>query len=206
MRKNVLVISVLSTLLVASVVYASPMTEMKQGTGKIDASFSLGPSFKAEEYGWTSDMDGKTRGRLGITYALGDKFGIDYKYVGHAGDFLDSSLQSNQLNLIYQFNPNVEAFAGYVHSRLKIPEGNIENSQNGYQVGVLGRMDIAKRTSAWASVGVGNKITAYEIGVGYDLTHDFDLNLFYNDTKYRGFDYGIDAMTHSVNLGITYHF
>ena len=76
MRKNVLGISVLSTLLVASVVYASPMTEMKQGTGKIDASFSLGPSFKAEEYGWTGDMDGKTRGRLGITYGLGDKFGM----------------------------------------------------------------------------------------------------------------------------------
>lgn len=205
MKKITLGVSVLS-LLAASVVYAAPMTNMDQGTGKIDASFSLGPSFKVEEYGWTRDMDGKTRGRLGLTYGLGDKIGIDYKYVGHAGDVLDSSLQSNQLNLMYQFNPNIAAFAGYVHTRLKVPGGNIEDSQNGYQVGVLGRMDIAQRTSAWASIGVGNKITAYEVGVGYDLTHNFDLDLFYTNTKYRGFDYGIDAKTHGVNLGVTYHF
>ena len=207
MKKIILGTTVLS-LLAASVAYAAPMTSMDKGTGKIDASFSLGSSFKGEEYGYNIDLDGKTRGRLGVTYGLGDKLGIDYKYVGHAGDVYDTSLQSNQLNLMYQFNPNVAAFAGYVHNRLKVNSGEASStaSESGYQVGVLGSMKIAKRTSAWASIGVGNKITAYEIGVGYDLTHNFDVNLFYNDTKYRGFVDDISINTHGVNLGVTYHF
>ena len=127
--------------------------------------------------------------------------------VMHAGD-IGSSLKSHQLNLMYQFNPNVAAFAGYVHNRVEADAktgGTVSDTENGYQVGVLGRIAIAKRTSAWASVGVGNKITAYEIGVGYDLTKNFDVNLFYNDTKYKGMD-GADFKTHNVNLGVTYHF
>ena len=112
----------------------------------------------------------------------------------HAGDY-SSSVQSHQLNLMYQFNPNVAAFAGYVHNRA---EGNGDSdTENGYQVGVLGNMKIAKRTTAWASIGVGNKITAYEIGVGYDLTKNFDVNLFYNDTKYKGFG-DVDFKTHAL--------
>lgn len=207
MKKIILGTTALS-LLVVSVAFASPMTSMTQGTGKIDASFSLGSSFKADSEGRSVDLDGKTRGRLGVTYGLGDKVGIDYKYVGHAGDSYDSSLQSNQLNLMYQFNPNVAVFAGYVHNRFKASNDgeSAHLSESGYQVGVLGTMKIAERTSAWASIGGGNKITAYEIGVGYDLTHNFDLDLFYNDTKYKGFKADSSAKTHGVNLGITYHF
>ena len=115
---------------------------------------------------------------------------------------------TTKLNLMYQFNPNVAAFAGYVHNRFEADSdtgGTASDSENGYQVGVLGNMKIAKRTTAWASIGVGNKITAYEIGVGYDLTKNFDVNLFYNDTKYKGFE-SSDFKTHGVNLGVTYHF
>ena len=201
MKKIVLGV-VAASLLVTSAAYAAPMTSMDKGTGKIDAAFTMGSSLKGEGNGQSADFGGNNRYRLGVTYGLGDKLGIDYKYAAHAGDY-DSSVQSHQLNLMYQFNPNVAAFAGYVHNRAKV-EGD-SNTQNGYQVGVLGNMKIAKRTTAWASIGVGNKITAYEIGVGYDLTKNFDVNLFYNDTKYKGFD-AADFKTHGVNLGVTYHF
>ena len=206
MKKNVLGAITLS-LLVTSAAYAAPMTSMDKGTGKVDASFSFGPYFQAEEAGYALNLDGDTSNRLGATYGLGNNLGIDYKYVSHTGNVFNTSLQSNQLNLMYQVTPNVAAFAGYVNNRIK--NNNGEASTSGYQVGVLGRTEIAKRTSAWASIGVGNVITAYEVGVGYDLTHNFDLNLFYNDTKYKGFsDYGnnLSANTHSVNLGVTYHF
>lgn len=72
-------------------------------------------------------------------------------------------------------------------------------------MGALGHMYIAKRTSDWTSISAGNKITAYEIGVGYALAKNFDGNLFYNDTKYKAFD-TTDFKTHSVTLGIHYHF
>ena len=200
--KKILLGAVALSLLATSAAYAAPMTSMDKGTGKVDAAFSMGSSLKGEGDGESIDFGGNNRYRLGATYGLGDKLGIDYKYAAHAGDY-GSSLQSHQLNLMYQFNPNVAAFVGYVHNRAKVLGAS--NTQNGYQVGVLGRMEIAKRTSAWASIGLGNKITAYEIGVGYDLTKNFDVNLFYNDTKYKGFD-GADFKTHGVNLGVTYHF
>ncbi len=202
MKKIVLGV-IAASLLATSSAYAAPMTSMDKGTGKIDAAFTMGSSLKGEgSEGQSIDFGGNNRYRLGATYGLGDKLGIDYKYAAHAGND-DSSVQSHQLNLMYQFNPNVAAFAGYVHNRAKV-QGE-SNTQNGYQVGVLGNMKIAKRTTAWASIGVGNKITAYEIGVGYDLTKNFDVNLFYNDTKYKGFD-AADFKTHGVNLGVTYHF
>ena len=202
MKKIVLGV-IAASLLATSSAYAAPMTSMDKGTGKIDAAFTMGSSLKGEgSEGQSIDFGGNNRYRLGATYGLGDKLGIDYKYAAHAGDY-DSSVQSHQLNLMYQFNPNVAAFAGYVHNRAKVQSES--NTQNGYQVGVLANMKIAKRTTAWASIGVGNKITAYEIGVGYDLTKNFDVNLFYNDTKYKGFD-AADFKTHGVNLGVTYHF
>ena len=200
--KKILLGAVALSLLATSAAYAAPMTSMEKGKGKVDAAFTMGSSLKGEGEGESIDFGGNNRYRLGATYGLGDKLGIDYKYAAHAGDY-DSSVQSHQLNLMYQFNPNVAAFVGYVHNRAKVLGAS--NTQNGYQVGVLGNMKIAKRTTAWASIGLGNKITAYEIGVGYDLTKNFDVNLFYNDTKYKGFD-GADFKTHGVNLGVTYHF
>jgi len=200
--KKIILGAVALSMLATSAAYAAPMTSMDKGTGKIDAAFTMGSSLEGEGDGENIDFDGNNRYRLGATYGLGDKIGIDYKYAAHAGDY-DSSVQSHQLNLMYQFNPNVAAFVGYVRNRAE--SFGASDTQNGYQVGVLGRMEIAKRTSAWASIGVGNKITAYEIGVGYDLTKNFDVNLFYNDTKYKDFD-GIDFKTHGVNLGVTYHF
>ena len=209
MKKKGIVLGVMAaTLLTSAVVYASPMTSMEKGTGKVDASLAFGSSLLVDEGDVSGDLDGKNRYRLGATYGLGDKWGIEYKYVNNEAKYENFSLQSNQLNVLYQFNPNVAAFAGYVNNRGKVEYGEGEDgkaSQSGYQVGVLGRMDIAKRTSAWASIGVGNVITAYEVGVGYDLTHNFDLNLFYNDTKYKDLG-GLDIKTHSVNLGVTYHF
>jgi len=205
--KKILLGAVALSLLATSAAYAAPMTSMDKGTGKVDAAFSMGSSLKGEGDGESIDFGGNNRYRLGATYGLGDKLGIDYKYAAHAGDY-GSSLQSHQLNLMYQFNPNVAAFAGYVHNRVEADAkagGTVSDTENGYQVGVLANMKIAKRTTAWASIGVGNKITAYEIGVGYDLTKNFDVNLFYNDTKYKGFD-GADFKTHNVNLGVTYHF
>lgn len=207
MKKKGIVLGVMAaTLLTSAVAYAAPMTSMEKGTGKVDASMAFGSSAKADLGGdGTYDLDGKNRYRLGATYGLGDNWGIEYKYVNNEASRVDGSLQSNQLNAIYQFNPNVAAFAGFVNNRAKAFGGEWKDSQSGYQVGVLGRMDVAKRTSAWASIGVGNVLTAYEVGVGYDLTHNFDLNLFYNDTKYKDID-GLDIKTHSVNLGVTYHF
>ena len=201
--KKLILGAVAMSLLASSVACASPLKSLEQGKAKIDASLSLSPSLKGEYKGATSDLDGKTRYRFGATYGLGNHLGLDYVYAAHAGDY-DSSVQSHQLNLLYQFNPNIAGFAGYVHNRGKW--GGWDNSTNGYQIGVQGRMDLAERTSAWAKFGIGNTITHYEIGLGYDLTSNLEANLTYNDTKYKDFDHDVDYKTHGINLGVTYKF
>lgn len=202
MKKAVLGAVVLS-LMVSSVAMASPLAKLEQGKGKIDASLTLGPSIKAEQHGDKTDLGGKTRYRVGATYGLGNNVGLDYVYAANAGDN-DSSVQSHQINLMYQINNYVTAFGGYIYNKAEM--GGWNNNTNGYQLGLQGRMDLAKRTVGWAKFGIGNTITQYEVGVGYDLTHNWEANLFYNDSKYKDFNNDIDMKTHNVNLGVSYKF
>lgn len=183
----------------SSVAMASPLTKIEAGKGKVDGAISISPTLKSQG----QDLDGKTRYRLGATYGIADNVGVEYRYIANAGKH-DSSVQSHQLNLMYQFNPNIAGFVGYVRNKGKV--GDYNHTEGGYQVGVQGAMPIADRTSAWARFGIGSKITDYEIGVGYDLGNNFDLNLFYNDTKYKGFDDDVSFKAHGVNLGVTYKF
>ncbi len=201
--KKIILGTLVAGLLVSSVGFASPLSKIEAGKGKIDASLSFGSGLKGEANDLSRDLNGKTRYRLGATYGLSDKLAVDYLYAAHAGDY-DSSVQSHQVNLLYQLNPNVGVFGGYVHNRGEI--NNYSNSTNGYQVGALGRLALNDKTSAWAKFGIGNTITQYEVGVGYELTKDWEANLFYNDTKYRDFDRDLSFKTHSINLGATYKF
>jgi len=201
--KKVILGTVALSLVVSSVALAAPLAKLEQGKGKIDASLSLGASLKDEAHGEKIDLGGKTRYRAGATYGLGNNLGLDYVYASNAGD-RDSSVQSHQINLMYQLNNYITAFGGYVYNKAEV--GGWNNNTNGYQVGLQGRMDLAPRTVGWAKFGIGNTITQYELGVGYDLTHNWEANLFYNDSKYKDFDDDTNMKTHNVNLGVSYKF
>ncbi len=199
MKKVLVGLTVLGVLLSATA-FASPLAKIQAGKGKVDAAVSISPAFKADG----EDMDGKTRYRVGATYGISDNLGLDYVYAANAGK-QDSSVQSHQINLLYQFNPYVAGFGGFVWNKLE-KSGYGDDTTNGYQLGLQGRYGIADRTTAWAKFGAGNTIIQYEVGVGYDLTHNWEANLFYNDSKYKDFDHDVDAKTHSINLGVSYKF
>jgi opacity protein-like surface antigen len=198
--KKILTGVVVLGVLVSSTAFASPLTKIEQGKGKIDAAVSISPRMKTGD----TDLNGKTRYRFGATYGVSDNLGLDYVYAANAGNH-DSSVQSHQINLLYQFNPYVAGFGGFVWNKFKM-NGYGDDTTNGYQVGVQGRYGLNDKTAAWAKFGIGNTITQYEIGVGYDLTKNWEANLFYNDSKYKDFSNDASVKTHSINLGVSYKF
>ncbi len=200
MKKLVAGVVVLGVLF-TSTAFASPLAKLEAGKGNIDASVSISPRMKAQGV----DLDGKTRYRFGATYGIGDRIGLDYLYAANAGDKYDSSVKSHQINLMYEINPYVTAFGGFVLNKLKM-NGYGDDNTNGYQLGLQGKYGIADKSTAWAKFGYGNTITQYELGVGYELAKNWEANVFYNDTKYKDFSHDMAVNTHSINIGATYKF
>ena len=142
MKKLVAGVVVLGVLF-TSTAFASPLAKLEAGKGKIDAAVSISPRMKAQGV----DLDGKTRYRFGATYGIGDRIGLDYLYAANAGDKYDSSVKSHQINLMYEINPYVTAFGGFVLNKLKM-NGYGDDNTNGYQLGLQGRYGIADKTTA----------------------------------------------------------
>lgn len=181
---------------------ASPLAEIAPGRAQIDANVTIGASLKGEHKGHTVDFDGDSRYRVGGIVGIGDNLGLEYIYSAHEGDD-DASVRSHQVNLVYQFNPYLYAFGGYVRNRAE--HRSYEDNTNGYQVGAIGRLPLGK-TTPWARFGIGNTITQYEVGVGYAMTDNWEANVSYNDSKYKDFSGDTDMKTHGVNVGVSYKF
>lgn len=201
--KKIILGTLVAGLLVSSVGFASPLSKIEAGKGKVDASLSFGSALKIDGDRINRDLGGDTRYRLGMTYGVSDGLAVDYLYASHEGDH-SSSVQSHQANLLYQLNPNIGVFGGYVYNKGKY-RGDT-NSTSGFQLGAIGKINLSEKTNAWAKFGAGNTITQYEIGLGYDIAQNWEANLFYNDTKYKDFDDDTSFKTHSINLGATYKF
>ena len=202
MKKIVMTAAVLS-LLPLTMASASPLAKIAPGAAQIDANVTVGASLKMKQDGHTADFDGDARYRIGGTVGIADNVGLDYTYAAHEGDD-NASVQSHQVNLVYQFNPYLYGFGGYVRNHIK--HRGYTDGTSGYQVGAIGRLPITDKTTGWAKFGTGNTITQYEVGVGYAFADDWEANVSYNDSKYKDFDGNIDAKTHGVNIGVSYKF
>lgn len=202
MNKMMMATAVLS-LLPLTVAYASPLANIAPGAAKIDANVTVGTSLKWKQDGHTTNYDGNSRYRVGGTVGIADNLGLDYHYSAHEGN-QDASVQSHEVSLIYQFNPYLYGYGGYVRNRIK--QHGYHDNNSGYQVGAIGRLPITEKTTGWAKFGAGNNITQYELGVGYAFTDNWEANVSYNDSKYKDFKGDIDAKTHEVNVGVSYKF
>lgn len=202
MQKIIIAAAVMS-LLPMTLASASPLAKIAPGAAQIDANVTVGTHLEGQKDGHSVDFDGDTRYRAGATVGIADNLGLDYTYAAHEGNE-NASVQSHQVNLVYQFNPYLYGFGGYVRNRAKL-HGYHDNT-SGYQVGAIGRLPITDKTTGWAKFGIGNTITQYEVGVGYAFTDNWEGNISYNDSKYKDFSGDIDAKTHGVNVGVSYKF
>jgi len=148
---------------------------------------------------------------MAVQYKYSDSKTKDYNYYFSGYNAKSAEVTGHEFNVLYQINPNVSAFVGYTRSTGKINWSGYseEQSKSGYHVGVIGQTKIADAVTAWASASAGNRLTSYEIGLGYDVAMNTELNLFYRYLKYKDFDVlgeDVDATIKGLGAGVTYKF
>lgn len=239
MKKKVL-LTLAAAMAVTSVTFASPLTNYDKGSTTLDINTSISPKIELSVNGMSESDDSKERLGAGISYGLGNKFALQYKYLDnktkeylvdeyigfdYENTTLNAKLTGHEINVLYQINPNVSAYVGMTRSTAKVTvtenygpnPGNITDSEsasesqskNGYQVGLVGQTKLADKLTGWASVSAGNRVNAYEIGLGYDVAKNTELNLFYREVKYKDFDFDdtkLDVTTKGLGAGVTFKF
>ncbi len=239
MKKKVL-FTLAAAMTISSVALASPLPNYEKGKLAIDVNTSISPKVEINAGDLSGKDDAKNRLGAAITYGLGDKWALQYKYSDNKTESYsyeettpfdyesgtgNGQLSAHEFNVLYQLDPNISAFVGWTRASAKInwsykygPDastitdsgsGTEKQSKSGYQIGLIGQTKLADKVTGWASVSAGNKITGYEIGVGYDMSKNTEFNVFYRDTKYKDFNIGgekIDVKTKGLGAGVTFKF
>jgi opacity protein-like surface antigen len=141
-----------------------------------------------------------------------------------------SKAQADEYNLLYKLNPNLSVFAGAVRVKATITwdglvdytyglgretdsvTGSSSQSATGYQLGLVAATKLGDKMTGWATVGLGNKLDAWEIGLSCPLVENLDLDVSYSQVKYKNlkpavYGFSLDSLTASgLGLGLTYKF
>lgn len=209
MNKKLLALSVLSMATITSVAFASPQVNYDQGNATFSIGASISPDAELENSGNSIDFDASTAIYGGATVGLGDNWGLGYKFKKNNIDdnSIDADLNAHQFNVYYKAAPGLTAFAGYDKSSYNgtISGSYIDDSNNGFHVGVIGRVPLAMGWSAWGLIGTGNKLNEYEVGISKTVFLNTELDLSYSNTKYKDLS-NVDFTTKGINLGLTFKF
>ena len=155
----------LAALAMTSAAMAAPLRDPQPGDLKANANYGFD-----QKEGGRSAKSRLTGGD--VTYVLNNRWDIQYVNNYTKGDN-DNKINENYLVGNYRFTPYLSAFAG--GSYVKTETYNTTKSY-GYQVGLKGQLPLAARWQGFASVGVGDDVNTYEVGVGYDITPNWDAH------------------------------
>lgn len=192
--KKILLAGVLAAFMsVSAVSMAAPIKNPQQGDLKANVNYG----FNQKEGG--RDADSRFSGG-DVTYVLRDNLDLQYVNNYTKGDN-NNKINENYIIGNYRLTEYISAFAG--GSYVKTDTYNNKHAW-GYQVGLKGQIPFADKWQGFASVGVGDDVNSYEIGVGYDITPNWDAHV-----KYRRADVDVDNYDDTVKgwqIGMGYKF
>lgn len=226
-------ISLIATVMIfalSSVAFASPLTDFSQGKVAVDINFRPDADITC-----SGSLTGSVKGKndnidLGATIALGNKFAFQYKNSNQKTkdhsltltnppltiNVARTEIEAQEYNILYKIDKGFAAFAGITNAKASItgisnPVSYPGKSISGYQVGIIGNTPIGKNLNAYGIIGVGDKITSFEFGVGYEIAKNTELNLFYKDAKYKDLEVQTlngksDATVKGMGYGLTFKF
>jgi len=216
MKKAVLTLALLFVF--SSMAFASPLTDYSTGKTSIDLNWrpnlSVVDSYTGDGIG-TEYQKGKS-GTVdwGITTGLGNKFAVQYSQYNPVGkdSYGGYGMNTKELNVLYKLNKNVSAFAGY--HRASFVGGDYTKNNNTLQVGLTGYDEIADKTTLYGTLGVGNKLLNWEVGVSYEVAQNTEFNFGYRYKKVRnlfegyngGSIYSDNVTAKGFGYGVTYKF
>lgn len=200
---------VFAIFLLSSTVFAAPLTNFEAGESAIDIG-----TIRPEASVGTLELGKRSNFDFGITTGLNDKIALQYKYQKTDTAYYPLPFYSkiHELNVLYQLNPNTYAFIGAqrVSGGVSVPSFPTIDTKTVAQIGITGSAELSDKLNGWATAAVGNDNYSYEIGVGYALSSEADLNLFYRYKKFNDLKYVLwgsqDVKIKGVGAGITVKF
>lgn len=186
---------------------ASPLADYSLGNIAFDINLSS-PNLS------TNNLTADSKLRIGYDLTVGLGFGFAWQFT--SDDFKtttalhgDKEFKIQQLNLINNVvgiaGVNISWFAGISQIELV---GN--SHQNGVAAGLIGSTPITPSTKGYAILTAGNHVAGYELGIGYTVAKNTEINLAYHEKKYKGLTFsngGKDNVTRKgLSTGVTYKF
>lgn len=190
MKKIGLAIALTALVSASAVSLAAPIRNPEAGDLKANVNYG----FHQKE--GSRDADSRFTGG-DVTYVVTDNLDVQYvnNYTkGNGGN----KVNEHYLLGNYRLTPYISAYAG--GSYVKTETYNNTKSY-GYQVGLKGQLPLTDRLQGFASVGVGDDVNTYEIGLGYDLTSDWDAHIKYRDSSVDVDNYDDDVRGWQVGMG-----
>lgn len=188
MKKTLVLTAALAAMAVS--VWAAPMG----GTEKGDVRLDLNYGFNQE----VADIDGDN-GIVGgdATIGLGNNWGFQYE--NYTVDTTYGKVEDHHFRALYKVTPNVGVYAGVSHVNIAH-----YNDSTGAEIGVTGQIDLSDKAFAWGSIGLGEDVNTYELGVGYQVAPQMDVHLAYHESSY---DFkNVDNDVKGWQLGVGYQF
>ncbi len=215
--KKVALCTVVYLLLITTIGFAGPQTDFTKGQRALDIGV-VTPELTTGSTDWNK----KANIDLGITRAFSDKFALEHKYQNMDSDDTDvfgsngtAKSKTREINVLYKLNKTMVAFAGLqkVSGSLNFSDAETGiKSTSRAQIGVTGVKDIADKLKGWSTVAAGKDTFYCEVGLGYAIMKNADLNLFYRYKKINNLElegvnnYNFDLRSKDIGLGMTVKF
>lgn len=201
MKKKILT-ALTATMIAGSVSAMAAPAEIQEGGWNITLGSSITPSTEVGGH----DTDGDSGFYGNVTYGLTDEWALqyDYSHYGYGDDWgVDAKGDASEINVLYKLTPNLNAYAGYVYYGENYDGWG--HSTEGYQAGLQGWYPFSDKIKGFAKVGIGNKSQIYEIGCGYAVADNWDIDLSYRYAEYEDVG-GADMTFDGVRAGISTSF
>jgi opacity protein-like surface antigen len=213
----------------ASVSFASPLMDYSTGKGTVDLTIR-NTANKLYAMGESVSLDKKYNFDGAVTVGLGNNIAFQYRHFSPksaATSFVDSDgdlsigtlkMRTNEFNLLRKVDKSVAILAGAVTTSGVATDqetGSYETSnvhaKTFWHVGIVASTEIAKKTSLWATASVGAGLFNYEVGLGYALSSNWEVNVNYRGMDLRKLSSDNSQSKGNVKLqglgfGITYRF
>lgn len=211
-----------TTMMVASVGFASPLTDYSVGKTSVDVMFrnsDITGDFGGQSYKFSK----KNNVDWGITTGLGKNFAFQFnmynpKSKNTVFTVTSGSLQlkAQEFNVLYKMSgsddANVSAFLGMVTTKGVLNNTVTEftsDSKNKLQFGFVASMKLADKTSAYAGAGFANDYTSWKLGVSQEVAPNVELNLDYRNAKAKKLVFpgsNVDIEAKGLGFGLSYKF
>lgn len=203
---------------VASVGFASPLTDFAKGKTSIDITWRPSATVAGKYSGGFSGTD---RGEVDsnwdwrITTGMGNRWAVQYNQYNAIAQPKDQGVgvRTKEFNILYQLNQNLAAFMGCHWAEYSSAHVVVTPTKNTMQLGLIGNTKIADKTNLYGVIGFGKNVTNFESGISYEFAKNTELNVSYrykrvqelHDTFIDG-DYTDDIAAKGWGYGITYKF